>query len=106
MNNGTDDFKKNDDALWVLAEKRAKFKRHLSIYVIVMLFLWIANLFALLLFTHGLGLMTLIWGAVLGYQYWQLYHDDHDTNVQKEFEKLKKEKGDTGYKSADEIRNL
>lgn len=93
MNNTTDDFKKNDDALWAIAEKRAKFKRHLTIFAIVMAFLWVANVFTLLIFTHGLGLMTLIWSAVLVHQYWKAYHDDDDeTMTQKEFEKLKEKK--------------
>lgn len=107
MNNAADDFKKNDDALWAIAEKRAKFKRHLIIFAIVMAFLWIANVFTLLIFSHGLGLFTLIWGAVLAHQYWKAYHDDdNETLVQKEFDKLKKEKGDTSYKNSDEIRNI
>ncbi len=107
MNNEIDEFKKNDESLWKLAEKRAKFKRHLTIFAIVMAFLWVANVFTLLIFTHGLALMTLIWSAVLVHEYWKAYHDDdNETLVRKEFDKLKKEKGDVGYKSSDEVREL
>ena len=41
------------------------------------------------------------------HEYWKAYHDDdNETLVQKEFEKLKKEKGDVGYKRSDEVREL
>lgn len=90
-NTALDEFKPNDQALWKRAEKRAKFKRHATIYALVIGFFWLAKSLGLLWFTPGLGWMTIIWGAVVVYQYWQTYHDDYETNVQKEYEKLKKD---------------
>ncbi|HNF48679.1 MAG TPA: 2TM domain-containing protein [Chitinophagales bacterium] len=92
------EFNKNDAQLWEMAQKRAKFKRHAMIYALVIGFIWLAKAFGLMWFTPGLSFVTIIWGAVIGYQYWQTYHGDEQTMVQKEFENLKREKGDvTSY---------
>jgi hypothetical protein len=91
----------NDEQLWKLAKKRAAFKRHFSIYVLVNIFLW-----GVWWFTAGRnGIHTgpvpwpawvsLGWGLGIGINYFEAYGEgDLASTTQKEFEKLKREKED------------
>jgi hypothetical protein len=85
-----------DMQLWKLAEKRAKFKNHLGIYVIMNAFFW-----ALWFFTdrHNYGVDVpwpiwpmLGWGIGLAFNYFDAYHNDKMMSTEKEYEKLKREK--------------
>ena len=87
----------NEDALWKLAKKRAAFKRHLSAYVLVSMFLW-----AIWWFTTGRsGFLNglpwpvwpmLGWGLGLAFIYTDAYNTTGNlqTDIEKEFEKLKR----------------
>jgi hypothetical protein len=86
------------DPLWKLAQKRARFKSHLTAYVLVNLFLW-----AIWWFTMGYrGISSgpvawpvwvlLGWGLGLAFQYFDAYGDmDQKSATQKEYERLKKQ---------------
>jgi hypothetical protein len=90
-----------DERLWKVAKKRAEFKRHLTSYVLVNLFLW-----GIWWFTTGkFGIptgpvpwpawVTLGWGLGLGFNYFDAYGDiDKQSAIEREFEKLKREQGD------------
>jgi 2TM domain len=89
----------NDDQLWAIAKKRASFKRHFSIYVLINIFLW-----GVWWFSDGSdgtssgpvpwpAWVSLGWGLGIGFSYFEAYGDgDLKTTTQKEFEKLKREK--------------
>jgi hypothetical protein len=91
--------KTQDERLWKIAKKRAAFKQHLSIYVLVNLFLW-----GIWWFTqghdgstHGVpwpAWTTLGWGLGLGFNYFSAYGSpDKQTAVEQEYEKLLREQG-------------
>lgn len=87
-----------DEKLWQLAKKRADFQRSLASYFIVNAFLW-----ALWWFTAGRrGLnremprpvwCMLGWGIGLLFQYMNAYGASKKDLVDKEYEKLKNNKG-------------
>jgi hypothetical protein len=85
-----------DEELWQLAKKRARFKRHLTSYIVVIVFLW-----GVWWFTAGqYGIPTgpipwpawamLGWGLGLAFHYFDAYGDgDLQTTTRREYEKLK-----------------
>jgi 2TM domain len=79
--------------LWKLAKKRARFKKHLIIYLIVIGFLW-----AIWLLTGPNGGVpwpvwpALAWGLFIAFHYFNTYHGSSEEIVQEEYEKLLKEK--------------
>ncbi len=83
-----------DQQLWQLAEKRAKFKKSLFVYVVVNLFLW-----AIWIFTNQNNSgrynipwpiwPTLGWGLGIAFQYYDAYNTSNNTMAQKEYDKLK-----------------
>ncbi len=84
-----------DARLWNLAQRRAAFKRHFTIYIIINVFLWL-----LWLFTgsdsYNSGLPwpvwpTLGWGIGLAFHYIGAYLNTGTTSVDKEYEKLMRE---------------
>jgi hypothetical protein len=87
-----------DERLWKMAKRRADFKKHLTSYVLVNLFLW-----GLWWFTAGQyhiptgpvpwpAWVSLGWGLGLGFNYFEAYGDgDKQTAIEKEYEKLKRE---------------
>ena len=93
-----------DPVLWEIAQKRASFKKHLVIYVIVIGFLW-----AIWLFTSShyedfnLGNIswehfpwpiwpTLGWGIGLAFHYSDAYLFPKSNSVEREYDKLKNKK--------------
>ncbi len=89
-----------DERLWRVAKKRVGFKKHLTSYVGVNLFLW-----ALWYFTNGrhidsfseMGLpwpawCTLGWGIGLFFNFADAYLVNKDTSVEDEYERLKRKK--------------
>jgi hypothetical protein len=81
-----------DAQLWHLAQRRASFKRHQAVYVIMNVFFW-----ALWWFTGGSdyneGLPwpvwpMLGWGIGLGFHYVGAYVTPADHSVEKEYDKL------------------
>jgi len=82
-----------DQALWRLAKKRVKFKRHLAVYIIVNSFLW-----AVWLFSpkeqeesqYPWPLMSMIgWGIGLAFHFLGTFVFEKSNAVEKEYEKLK-----------------
>lgn len=89
-----------DERLWRMAKRRADFKKHLTSYVLVNLFLW-----GLWWFTTGQydiptgpvpwpAWVTLGWGLGLAFNYFEAYGDgDKQSAIEREYEKLKRESG-------------
>jgi len=91
-----------DEHIWRIAKKRAGFKKHLASYIIVNGFLW-----AVWYFTQGNsdfdGMQqgnfpwpiwsTLGWGIGLAFSYYSAYLSDKETDVMKEYQKLKDREG-------------
>lgn len=82
-----------DPQRWQAARKRVAFKRHLLTYLVVNAFLWL-----IWAFTgaerYGAGLPwpvwpTLGWGIGLAFNYIGVYHNDEQSAVEREYEKLK-----------------
>lgn len=93
-----DNHPTRDQMLWKIARKRASFKRSLYGYLIIVAFLW-----AVWYFTNGRvygwggfpwPLWVMIgWGLGLAFQYYDAYGPSGEDSVEKEYEKLKKERG-------------
>jgi 2TM domain len=88
-------MEERDKQLWRIAQKRAKFKKHLASYIIVNGFLW-----AMWYITDGrrehedlLGAWpiwcTLGWGIGIAFSYYDAYHDSKEQDTMKEYQKLK-----------------
>jgi hypothetical protein len=86
-------MEQNDDKLWKAAQKRVAFKRHFATYIIVNLFLWGVWLLNNKSYTGfpWPAWVTLGWGIGVAFNYRGAYYGD-DMAVEKEFEKLKKER--------------
>ena len=83
-----------DAHLWEIAKRRASFKYHLATYIIINLFLW-----TLWVFSNDGGnrypwpvWTTGGWGIGLFFHYLGAYVFPQENSVQKEYEKLLKEK--------------
>jgi hypothetical protein len=83
-----------DQQLWLIAKSRAKFKRGLSAYVLVISFLWVIwyltmpDKIRMNIFPWPIWPM-LGWGIGLGFQYVKAYVIIGDSLEQREYEKLK-----------------
>ena len=87
-----------DPHLWNIARRRASFKRHLTVYIVVNLFLWAIWYFS----TNDMSFRvdklpwpvwsTLGWGLGLVFHYLGAYLIPKENSVEKEYEKLIKEK--------------
>jgi hypothetical protein len=85
--------------LWRIAKKRAGFKRHLASYIIVNAFLWAVwfigdyasgeekNIWRAWPIWTSLG-----WGIGLAFSYFNAYGYNKLESIEKEYEKLKKER--------------
>lgn len=85
-----------DPLLWQLAQRRASFRGHLAMYLIVILFLWLLWFFTGGK-TYGQGLPwpvwpTLGWGIGLAFHYVSAFVSTSKTMVEKEYDKLMNEK--------------
>ena len=89
----------NDDQLWQVAKKRARFKKHLTTYLIMSAFFW-----AIWWVTQGRSdgihnwagawpiWAMLGWGLGIAFQYFDAYGTaDKQTAVEQEYEKLKRQ---------------
>lgn len=88
-----------DERLWRIAKKRASFKRSLTAYILVNLFLWAIwwltigreNGFTNLLNAWPIW-PTLGWGLGIAFQYFDAYGDgDKQSATQREYERLKQQ---------------
>jgi len=84
-----------DEKLWKKAGERVAFKKHLTTYVLVNIFLWLLwyftsdghqNTFAWPIFT------TVGWGIGIVAHYFKTYVNDEEETIQKEYNKLKTKK--------------
>ncbi|MFQ3212516.1 MAG: hypothetical protein ACJAT1_000631 [Marivirga sp.] len=81
-----------DEKLWKKAEERVAFKKHLTTYIIINIFLWL-----LWYFTGGRIngafpwpiFTTIGWGIGITIHYVKTYISDEESDVEKEYEKLK-----------------
>ena len=85
-----------DPLLWQLAQRRASFKGHLAMYLIINIFLWLLWFFSGGR-TYGPGLPwpvwpALGWGIGLAFHYIGAYVQTRPTRVEKEYERLMNEK--------------
>ena len=86
-----------DQQLWLVAKRRAKFKRSLSAYVLVISFLWIIWFLTTPEF-HSYERFPwpdwpmLGWGLGLGIQYLNAYVFEVDSLEQREYDKLRAKK--------------
>lgn len=86
-----------DEALWEIAKKRASFKSHLTIYLLVNVFLWGIWYFSDNTFS-GNGdrypwpiWTTLGWGVGLTFHFLGAYVFPRSNSVEREYEKLKQQ---------------
>lgn len=83
-------MKRTDEKLMQIARERVEFKRHLRIYIIVNIGIWLFWVFT----SAGSSIwpiwVTLGWGIGVVSHYYKV-HGSPSEKVQKEFEKLKKE---------------
>ncbi len=83
-----------DEQLWKIAVKRAAFKRHLGVYLIMNAFFWLLWLWS----GHDYGgppwpiWPMLGWGIGIAFNYFEAYHGDKQTVAEKEYEKLMRDK--------------
>lgn len=87
-------MEQKDETLWRLAQKRARFKRHLFTYLVVNTFLWCIWYFSHRDYSGESGIPWPVWpmfgwGLGIVFQYFEAYHTDLGWNAEKEYEKLK-----------------
>ncbi|MEJ7626320.1 MAG: 2TM domain-containing protein [Ferruginibacter sp.] len=84
-----------DEALWEIAKKRASFRSHLVVYVIINAFLWGMYLFSGHSVTDDTSRFpwplwtTLGWGLGLAFHFAGAYVFHNSNSVEREYEKLK-----------------
>lgn len=82
-----------DQALWRIAKKRVKFKRHLAAYIIVNSFLWAVWIFGPKEqdeSQYPWPLMSMLgWGIGLAFHFLGTFVFENSNAVDKEYEKLK-----------------
>jgi hypothetical protein len=90
-------MEERDEQLWRLARKRAGFRKSLISYFVINSFLWVIWWFTA--GRHGISRRLpwpvwpmLGWGLGFAFQYFDAYGDSKQDMVEKEYEKLKREK--------------
>lgn len=83
-----------DKMLWKMAKKRAGFKRHLMIYIVVNIFLWAVWFFSGGRVYGNSGIpwplwSTLGWGIGIAFNYFGAYTFPESNTIEKEYQKLK-----------------
>lgn len=94
--NNTETMNERDRMLWKQAKKRVAFRRHLFSYIIINGMLWAIWFFS----AHDAGKHdfpwpvwpSLGWGIGLVFSYYSAYIDNRADAVEREFEKLKRER--------------
>ncbi|HUR12440.1 MAG TPA: 2TM domain-containing protein [Flavitalea sp.] len=86
-----------DEQLWKQAHKRANFKKSLTSYLIINAFLWAIWYFTTGRHTDRVGFpwplwVMLGWGIGLAFQYFAAYGPNRENQIDKEYEKLMREK--------------
>ncbi|MDB5245681.1 MAG: hypothetical protein JWQ40_75 [Segetibacter sp.] len=85
-----------DERLWVIARKRALFRKNLYSYIVVNIFLWLVWWFTTGNKTGFTGYpwpvwLMLGWGFGIVTQYYKTYHGSTSNVTNKEYERLKRE---------------
>ncbi len=80
--------------MWRLAKKRAGFKKHLMMYLVVHVFFWLLWLFKIEDFEIYNNIpwplfSMLGWGVGLAFEYMNAYVYPKNSSIEKEYEKLK-----------------
>lgn len=86
-----------DPELWKIAKKRAAFRKHLMIYIIIVSFFWILWYGTGHKYHGGLpwpGWAMLGWGIGLAFNYFDAFHDDEKGAAEKEYEKLMRQRNE------------
>lgn len=85
-----------DQELWRLAKRRVSFKKHLATYLIVNLFFWCIWWFSGERDEEGgfpwPAWSMLGWGIGVAFEFVSVYLSNKTDSVEREYEKLKKEK--------------
>ena len=91
-------MEERDKQLWRVAQKRAKFKKHLATYIIVNGFLW-----AMWWITDRGGDRSLLtawpiwctlgWGLGIAFSYYDAYYDSKEEATMKEYHRMKDKEG-------------
>lgn len=88
-----------DKQLWKLAKKRVAFHRNLYLFIVINALFWLIWIFDNLnspkqeFWSFPWPIYPLIgWGIALGLQYFNTYSDANLNAVEREYEKLKREK--------------
>ncbi len=86
-------MEEKDENLWRIAQKRAKFKKHLVVYLVMNAFFW-----CIWYITSGRNgsdqfpwpIWPLLgWGIGVTLQYFEAYHTEIGWSAEKEYDKLK-----------------
>ncbi len=86
-------MEEKDENLWRIAQKRAKFKKHLAVYFVMNAFFWC--IWYLTNADHDASPFPwpvwplLGWGLGVVLQYFEAYHTDLGWSAEKEYDKLK-----------------
>ena len=83
-----------DPELWQLAQKRASFKSHLTVYIIMNIFFWIVWYFTSQRYSGEMSLPWPVWpmfgwGIGLFFHFMGAYVYPKNNSVEKEYQKLK-----------------
>lgn len=83
-----------DPELWELAQKRASFKSHLTVYIVMNIFFWLLWYFTGQKYSEGTRLPwpvwpNLFWGIGLIFHYLGAYVFPKSNSVEREYQKLK-----------------
>ncbi|HXL55017.1 MAG TPA: 2TM domain-containing protein [Chitinophagaceae bacterium] len=84
----------NDPELWKLAQKRASFKHHLTVYIIMNIFFWLVWYFTNRKYYVGMRFPWQIWpmfgwGLGVFFHYMGSYVYPKNNSVEREYQKLK-----------------
>ena len=88
-----------DEQLWMIAKRRAGFKKQLASYIIINGFLWAMWYFTERHHDNDYNMVpwpiwcTLGWGVGLAFSYYKAYHDTKESDTMKEYQKLKDREG-------------
>lgn len=88
-----------DPRMWDLAQRRASFKKHFATYIVINIFLWLIWYFTGRNDDNNNGFpwpiwSTLGWGVGLAFHYINAYVTPQSNSVDREYEKLMRDKKD------------